>query len=58
MYAKADVAEPLSTPLRSRAAHRRSGGGVFEEEWQGPGVVVRNAFDCEGNVFQVRELRD
>lgn len=40
---------------RERAHHR--GGGVFEEEWQGPGFVVRNAFDCEGNIFQVREVR-
>lgn len=36
------------------AAHQR-GGGVFEEEWQEPGVLVRHAFDCEGNVFQLRE---
>ena len=40
----------------AREAAHRLGGGVFEEEWQGPGFVVRNAFDCEGNVFQVREL--
>ena len=31
-------------------------GGVFGEEWQGPGFRVRDAFDPEGNVFQVREL--
>lgn len=38
---------------RERAHHH--GGGVFEEEWHGPGFVARNAFDCEGNVFQLRE---
>ena len=31
------------------------GGQVFDERWQGPGFVVRNAMDCEGNVFQLRE---
>lgn len=39
----------------AREQARQRGGGVFEEEWQGPGFVVRNAFDCEGNIFQVRE---
>ncbi|MFN7980048.1 MAG: VOC family protein [Vicinamibacterales bacterium] len=39
---------------RERAHHL--GGGVFEEEWRGPGFVVRNAFDCEGNIVQLREL--
>ena len=33
----------------------RLGGQVFEDSWQGPGFVVRNAMDCEGNVFQLRE---
>ena len=32
------------------------GGQVFDERWQGPGFVVRNAMDCEGNVFQLREF--
>ena len=31
------------------------GGQVFEDSWNGPGFVVRNAMDCEGNVFQLRE---
>ena len=31
------------------------GGQVFEDSWSGPGFVVRNAMDCEGNVFQLRE---
>ena len=33
---------------------RALGGNVFPEQWQGPGFVVRNACDPEGNVFQVR----
>lgn len=32
------------------------GGQLFDERWQGPGFVVCNAMDPEGNVFQVREL--
>lgn len=31
------------------------GGQLFDERWQGPGFVVCNAMDPEGNVFQVRE---
>ncbi|WP_215219755.1 VOC family protein [Novilysobacter luteus] len=31
------------------------GGQVLPEQWQGPGFVVRNACDPEGNIFQVRE---
>ncbi len=31
------------------------GGKVFNERWQGPGFVVCNACDPEGNMFQVRE---
>ena len=31
------------------------GGQVFDERWQGPGFVVCNAMDPEGNVFQMRE---
>lgn len=31
------------------------GGEVYTENWQGPGFVVSNACDPEGNVFQVRE---
>jgi predicted enzyme related to lactoylglutathione lyase len=36
-------------------AARSLGGEVDSEEWQGPGFRVRNAYDPEGNVFQVRE---
>ena len=31
------------------------GGVVFPEQWQGPGFVVNNACDPEGNVFQIRQ---
>lgn len=31
------------------------GGVVFSENWSGPGFIVCNAMDPEGNVFQVRE---
>ena len=37
---------------------RALGGNVFPEQWQGPGFVVRNACDPEGNVFQVRASVD
>lgn len=39
----------------ARAAASALGGEVFSENWQGPGFVVCNAMDPEGNVFQVRE---
>ena len=31
------------------------GGQVLPEQWLGPGFVVRNACDPEGNIFQVRQ---
>jgi predicted enzyme related to lactoylglutathione lyase len=40
---------------RARETAARLGGEVFTENWQGPGFVVCNAMDPEGNVFQVRE---
>jgi predicted enzyme related to lactoylglutathione lyase len=39
----------------ARATARGLGGDVFTENWRGPGFVVCNAIDPEGNVFQVRE---
>lgn len=32
------------------------GGGVDDEQWQGPGFLVRNGYDPEGNVFHIREV--
>ena len=39
----------------ARETAARLGGEVFTENWHGPGFVVCNAMDPEGNVFQVRE---
>lgn len=39
----------------TRQLARKLGGDVFDENWQGPGFIVCNAMDCEGNVFQLRE---
>lgn len=44
---------PSIDAARVRAA--TLGGEVYTENWQGPGFVVCNACDPEGNVFQVRE---
>jgi predicted enzyme related to lactoylglutathione lyase len=44
---------PSLSQARELAA--RHGGAVFNENWTGPGFVVCNAMDPEGNVFQVRE---
>lgn len=44
---------PSIADARAKAA--RLGGEVYTENWTGPGFVVCNACDPEGNVFQVRE---
>lgn len=44
---------PSLASARKQAAHL--GGEVFNENWSGPGFVVCNACDPEGNIFQVRE---
>lgn len=31
------------------------GGQLFDERWEGPGFIVCNAMDPEGNMFQIRE---
>ena len=33
----------------------RLGGGAVPGEWPGPGFRIRHFYDCEGNVFQLRE---
>lgn len=40
---------------KARTVAARLGGEVFNESWQGPGFLVCNACDPEGNIFQVRE---
>jgi len=37
------------------ALAQQLGGLVYPEQWRGPGFLVNNACDPEGNVFQVRE---
>ena len=32
------------------------GGSLFGQEYTGPGFLVRNGYDPEGNIFQVREF--
>lgn len=32
------------------------GGAVWPEQYRGPGFIVCNAVDPEGNIFQLREL--
>ncbi len=39
----------------ARATALSLGGEVFEQSWEGPGFVVCNACDPEGNIFQVRQ---
>jgi predicted enzyme related to lactoylglutathione lyase len=42
----------------ARATASSLGGEVFSENWHGPGFVVCNATDPEGNIFQIRENVD
>jgi predicted enzyme related to lactoylglutathione lyase len=37
---------------------RTLGGDLFGPEYAGPGFKMRNAYDLEGNVFQLREGLD
>lgn len=39
----------------ARSVAEQLGGSVADERWQGPGFVVCNAVDPEGNIFQLRE---
>lgn len=36
-------------------AMSRNGGELYPEVWQGPGFLLRNGCDCEGNIIQLRE---
>lgn len=44
---------PGISEARSRA--RKLGGDIADEQWEGPGFIVCNGNDPEGNVFHVRE---
>ena len=39
----------------ARTTARSLGGDVHSQQWQGPGFLVCNANDPEGNIFQVQE---
>lgn len=39
----------------ARSAARKAGGDVLFDQWTGPGFVVCDAIDPEGNVFHIRE---
>ncbi len=39
----------------AQAVANSLGGQVLSEQWRGPGFIVRNAVDPEGNIFQLRE---
>lgn len=41
---------------KARVKAAALGGEVWNENWKGPGFIVCNAMDPEGNVFQVREI--
>jgi predicted enzyme related to lactoylglutathione lyase len=41
----------------ARSLAENLGGGIGAEQWQGPGFVVCNGHDPEGNVFHIRERR-
>jgi predicted enzyme related to lactoylglutathione lyase len=40
----------------AEATARLLGGDLFGPRYAGPGFTVRNGYDPEGNIFQVREL--
>ena len=42
----------------AQASARAMGGDVLAEQWHGPGFVVRNAWDPERNLFQIRQSAD
>lgn len=46
-----------AVPSLAQAAETAAalGGAVWSEQYRGPGFVVCNAVDPEGNIFQVRE---
>ncbi|MBV2209316.1 MAG: glyoxalase/bleomycin resistance/dioxygenase family protein [Thermomonas sp.] len=47
----------FTVPSLQQASQAASalGGEVLPEQWSGPGFIVCNAVDPEGNIFQVRE---
>jgi predicted enzyme related to lactoylglutathione lyase len=45
----------IDSIVEARAKAATMGGSIFAEHWNGPGFMVCNANDPEGNIFQVRE---
>ncbi len=45
----------VSSIAVARSVAQELGGGIDFEQWQGPGFIVCNGHDPEGNVFHVRE---
>ena len=47
----------FTVPSLQQASQAASalGGEVLPEQWSGPGFIVCNAVDPEGNIFQMRE---
>lgn len=41
----------------AQTAMNATGGDLFGETFDGPGFRARNAYDPEGNIFQLREKR-
>lgn len=50
----------FTVPSLVQAAHiaAQLGGEVFTYTWNGPGFVACNAYDPEGNIFQLREAAE
>lgn len=48
----------FTVPSLARAEAKAAdlGGGLLPQQWSGPGFVLRNAFDPEGNILQLREF--
>ena len=46
----------VASLAQARVEAAALGGEVWNEFWEGPGFIVCNAMDPEGNVFQVREF--
>lgn len=47
----------VSSLIDAATAASSLGGAVFGPEYSGPGFTVRNGYDPEGNIFQVRESK-
>ncbi len=46
---------PVPSLEQAAATALGLGGQLFDDSWQGPGFLVRNGHDPEGNLFQLRQ---